>query len=586
MQRYLKHREQEYDDYYENEDYEEEVQGQDEEPPYDLPWLTKAGLIAAPGIPLAIIELLAHGGATPVALTGFGLAFLSFKASPWLVERLGKNERVLLALSQRDDLRIKLDALTNGHFTNQILTLQEQRPELFDDQYLEEPYQSRQKHEQYQGETKGDNYNDQAEAEMREMEALQPRKQAKERMSIARICRHIERNSYILFFGSSLTREYQAVGVSFWRQHIKIIGTSQRGKSSMAAIILTIIAATHDSRSVQFALLDQENITSRLFADLPHVATWRGVKLHAQNAEQVVDSLSDLVDMMEYRYTLPTAERKALPLVLMYLEEFLDLKNELKQQIKLFAGEGLKAKRDRATKQYAQFMLAINRLALRGLKANMQFLLCAHTDYADEDFRDALSQFGIGLSFCAKPTAAQAAGFTEYDLLSSNSKQDQAGTAVIEAPGVADLLLAPTFDLDACLIDLESRQARQWNVQNVGRLAARPTPETPRSFNDEAKKSGRPDAQMNAHPGDFEQDEALAGSNVRTFPQRGATALADQPDATSDARSQKRIPTDEIQAFVSAYRACRNQDKALATLSKGTDYRAHAREIIQALDLR
>ncbi|MGH2478492.1 MAG: FtsK/SpoIIIE domain-containing protein, partial [Ktedonobacteraceae bacterium] len=495
-------RKQKYEQEYDYEDYQEYEEDQDEEADpqsFDLPLLSKAGIIAAPGIPLAAIELLAHGGVTSVALTGFGLAFLAMKGSPWLIEKMGENTRLLLALSTRDDLRQRLDAFSNGHFTRQIEKLQAERPDLFDEQYLEEPY-----------------WNDQDQAapldEEDEIDSLQAdlmrsgeqyddeqeyAEQILERLSIDVICQHIERNSYTIYLGRSMTKgDGPALPVNFYKQHIKIIGTSQRGKSSMAAIIITIITATHDPACVQLALLDQENITARLFAHLPHLASWRGVKLHAQTPEQVTAYLGYLVDMMDYRYTLPTAERKALPLVLMYLEEFLDLKNDLRLQIKLFAGSGMKQEREEATKRYAQFMMAINKLALRGLKARMQFLLCAHTDYADEDFRDALSQFGICLSFCAKPTAAQAAGFTDYGLLSFNAKEDQAGTAVIEAPGVTDLLLAPDYDIDAHLIDLENRQAQLWNVR---RPAANQTPETPRYSNREAQYAWRPDIQTPSH---------------------------------------------------------------------------------------
>lgn len=92
-----------------------EQENQEQEKPFDLPLLTKAGIIAAPGLPIGLIEMLAHGGPTPIALTGFVLTLIAAK-SPWLIEKAGENERILLALSTRLDLLARLDTFTNGYF--------------------------------------------------------------------------------------------------------------------------------------------------------------------------------------------------------------------------------------------------------------------------------------------------------------------------------------------------------------------------------------------------------------------------------------------------------------------------------------
>lgn len=123
------------------ESYAQEQEEQEQHKPFDLPLRTKAGIIAVPGLPLAGIELLAHGGATPVALTGFALALLAAK-SPWLIEKAGGNERILRAVAERPDLCAKLDALSNGHFSQQIAKLRQARPDLFSSLEPKEAYET------------------------------------------------------------------------------------------------------------------------------------------------------------------------------------------------------------------------------------------------------------------------------------------------------------------------------------------------------------------------------------------------------------------------------------------------------------
>ena len=94
-----------------------------------------------------------------------------------------------------------------------------------------------------------------------------------ERITIDQMVRHTTRNSYEVYIGRSLTRPgNKAVKINFYKRHIKLIGASQHGKSSMAASLLEAIIRTHDNEHVLLALLDLENKTSRLFADAPHIA--------------------------------------------------------------------------------------------------------------------------------------------------------------------------------------------------------------------------------------------------------------------------------------------------------------------------
>lgn len=296
------------------------------------------------------------------------------------------------------------------------------------------------------------------------------------RVTIEEICAHIQRNSYTVYVGRSLTEEGNpAVLLNWYKQHIEIIGVTQRGKSSMAAAFMDAVTRTHDPDHLQLALLDRENQTSTLFAHLPHVMTWRGTKLHARTPEEVVEQLELIVEIMEYRYTLPAQERANLPVLLVYLEEFLALKKELKLAIATLKDTKDDQKLAEATRRYAQLVQAVNKIALRGLKARVQFLLCAQVDYADKEFREAFAMFGIRFSFGVDPDAARATGFTANELLAQNAKSKQFGEAVIEAPGTKDLLWAPDFPLEQRIIELEARSAHQWSDQ----LLASRIPETP-----------------------------------------------------------------------------------------------------------
>lgn len=269
------------------------------------------------------------------------------------------------------------------------------------------------------------------------------------RISMQQALRHTPRNSYEVYLGRSLTRpRYPALKINFFKRHIKIIGASQYGKSSMAAFILEAIIRTHDPERVVIALLDLEHKTSRLFAAVPHLAelvTQAGaVVLHARNEQEVLSHLQQIVALIKYRYTLPESELDRLPLLIVYLEEFIDLKDSFKRRVGQARREEEKAQ---AQREYDLLVYCIKHIARRGLKAHVQFLLCAQVDYRDDDLQEALVNVTSGLAFCLRPTAAQAAGFYRADLIKRNAIDNQVGTAVVEMPEHKDLVLAPQYDL-------------------------------------------------------------------------------------------------------------------------------------------
>ncbi len=282
------------------------------------------------------------------------------------------------------------------------------------------------------------------------------------RLTIDQIVRHIEPNSYKIYIGRSLTRPGNpAIPISFYKRHIKIIGASQYGKSSMAAALLEIVTCTHDQEHVLVALLDLEDQTSKLFATLPHrvqvIIDGKPVVLHARNPEQVLEYLGYLIQVMEYRYTLSKTEVLQEPIILVYLEEFIALKDYFKSRIDAVR----KDEKEQAKRDYADLVFRIKELARRGLKARVQLLMCAQCDYRDDDLQEALINVTAGMYFCVRVTAAQAAGFYQTELLARNAKEDKKGQAVVEMPDCKDLVLAPEYDLEQRLIALEKAELAQ-----------------------------------------------------------------------------------------------------------------------------
>jgi hypothetical protein len=282
------------------------------------------------------------------------------------------------------------------------------------------------------------------------------------RITIEQAVAHTDRNSYEVYVGRSLTDDGvgRARRVSFRDRHMKYIGASQRGKSSLVAALLTMIAATHDPLHVQFAILDLENLTGRLFADVPHIKRLRvsgtEVRLHATDPDQVLEYLVYLVKFMEYRYQLEPNALAQQPILIVSIEEFLRLRRMFKARV---ASASPGRARDAAQRAYSALIEGIDALAARGLKARICLWLCAQVDYADPDLREALANVTDGMAFGLKPTAAQAAGFYESEMIATNARQKRAGQCVVETADVRDLVLAVEFDLAARLRALDAVQA-------------------------------------------------------------------------------------------------------------------------------
>jgi hypothetical protein len=300
------------------------------------------------------------------------------------------------------------------------------------------------------------------------------------------IIRNTPPDDFRICIGRSLTKKGNPpIWINFYGQHLKLIGASQYGKSSMAACILYLITRTHAPSSVLIALLDMEYKTSKLFTDCQHLAevniAGKWVTLHAKNREQVLEHLGHVVTLMEGRYTLTEEEVEQEPILLVYLEEFLALKDYFKRLIDSLSGEAKEA----AKKDYAQLVFSVSEIARRGLKVKVQLLMCAQVDYRDDDFQEALVNITGGMSFCVRASAAQAAGFVRADLLKRNVEDDKKGQAVTETPDCKDLVLAPEYDLKKKLLALEKQRQAQNPTATKGQRPKMVAPANTHKFNDQ-----------------------------------------------------------------------------------------------------
>lgn len=261
----------------------------------------------------------------------------------------------------------------------------------------------------------------------------------------------VERNSFQLPFGNSL-KENGVPIVDIDSSHILIIGSSQKGKSCFAAALIDLVTKTHDPDTMVIALLDLENKTSKLFEGMDHLAVLnvgrKEVELHARNPVQVAEYLHYIRNEMDRRYSLPESEQEKQPHILVYIEEFLDLKRH----------------RDLGKNLQAQLLDDLNSLAIRGLKAFIHLMACAQVDYADEDLKPFNNNFGINVSFAVKPSAARAAGFVCSELLNSNWENKQQGQCVVEATGCTDLVQAPDYDVKVRLKELSGKNSDRTQV--------------------------------------------------------------------------------------------------------------------------
>jgi len=362
----------------------------------------------------------------------------------------------------------------------------------------------------------------------------------------------VERNSFEVPIGESLI-ENGTVIVSIEDVHVKIIGSSRKGKSCLAAAIIDMLTQTHDPHVLKVALLDLENKTSKIFAQLgEHIAvvpTSTGrVVMHARNAKDSANYLHHIRNEMDRRYALPEHEQEMQPHILVYIEEFLSLKKH------------------RDLDKYDREILVddLNELAIRGLKVLIHLMVCAQVDYADEDLQAFSNNFGLNMSFAVRPQAAMAAGFVCSDLLASNWRTKEPGQCVVEGTGCNDLVAAPDYDVKAKLKMLSN--------------ASQPSIERP----------FRPDTAYVESQFLTRIDEALEDGEdtVELGELYASDFVLDPPVETADTASIRRLPKDKADQFDVAYRIIGNIDESLKFIGVGTRYRAHARQIIAERDLK
>jgi hypothetical protein len=216
--------------------------------------------------------------------------------------------------------------------------------------------------------------------------------------------------------------------------HLKIIGSSGFGKSCLAGALLDQATTLNTPDLLQIALLDLEHKTSRLFENLPHVASvrigQRLLSLVATDPDEVALHFGYLKKELDRRARLPEDDLDREPVLLIYVEEMLSLQYEVDP------------------KMLDQMLAHLAVLAVRGRKYRMFFLCCAQTDYSTEELRTAQKMFRFRAAGGIDVTAARAAGFMNTQLIKENFQTCEPGQGlfVVEFPAFSDIVLAPRYD--------------------------------------------------------------------------------------------------------------------------------------------
>jgi hypothetical protein len=420
-----------------------------------------------------------------------------------------------------------------------------------------------------------------------------------EQPTVEEIVAQIPRNSYKIGLGRSISTG-ELLFVNMLKKHIKVIGASQMGKSSMSGALMRIMAETHDPSHLQIALLDLENMTCHLFENLPHVAVHhvdgRDIPLIARSHEEVLQYLGYLIDILNYRYTLSKRQVKLLPLIVVYLEEMLALKDYFKSR--------MNAKIEGAKEDYANLTFCIKEIARRGLKVRIQFLACAQCDYRDEDLVEAWINIKNGLSFSVKVTAAQAAGFMQTDLLQQNSEDSEPGQFVCEMSEVNDLGLAPWFDLEQLLIEWEEEQERleegsieyrkpyliaangrsvdfqdKEDREDLGQSHQMVVEQIPQDF-----WEGEVSEEVTVGTGQGLDRSEVSRTNGNNMLGERLPGAASQTSQTSDDGKYKFSESEKV-LVVELYKAYKNIDRVLGHMKRGARWHKHASETLKEAGL-
>jgi hypothetical protein len=249
--------------------------------------------------------------------------------------------------------------------------------------------------------------------------------------------RQVQPNSFQICLGRDSKAKDEYLIEDLQGNHVLLIGGTRKGKSCQASQIIDQMTTTHDREHLLISLLDLEDQNCNLFAHLSHVAriqmpNGKLIKSIARSVDEVAAHIGYLVDLMDSRYELSPKERAQLPKILVYIEEFVELKRRLKSKPKVLS----------------QMADDFTSLATRGIKAGIHLMVCAQASYSQEEFREAMGQLiGINMAFCAIPTLARAASFQNNELLKENYLAKKPGQFAIESTMYTTIGIAPDYDV-------------------------------------------------------------------------------------------------------------------------------------------
>jgi hypothetical protein len=266
-------------------------------------------------------------------------------------------------------------------------------------------------------------------AKMQEQAQL-PQRREPTQPQLRTIVEELHKNAWELVFGSA-TETGQLLKTTLPQAvHIQLLGASGQGKSREAQSILAQLSAKNDAEHLRLAFIDCEGETTAPFHRLPHVSHL------AEDEREAAKVLAALCQELYRRDNLAATNKAllaALPVLLLFVEEFLNLRRTMREDLK-----------EQALEDYTT-------LALRGRKRGMFLFAIGQTAYTEKAIRDAQLQFLSSMAFAIKPSAARSAGFTNTELLNKLYEEKRPGQFLLERPQGDDLVLAPY--VDAAVVD-------------------------------------------------------------------------------------------------------------------------------------
>jgi hypothetical protein len=266
---------------------------------------------------------------------------------------------------------------------------------------------------------------------------------------------------------------------------------------------------------------------------------------------------------------------RAKDTILAIMDEFNSIADEMDPELTIVVHEG----------QPLNFAQTLALLEREGRKYGLHFMLIGHK-WARQDIGGENAVRTNATTYLCHRLNDE----TQANLLLGSG----GGKKILTLPVGAYWITGPTWNAEPAKIHTPMISANDLPVILLvrGRLAERETIPpgfrrgTPQREPTQEHFSERNDEHIiDADTGDHEAIRDRT-DNVIPFAKTQEDEPVEATQSTSSERKKYLLTTEDIDRFITAYRAIGNIDKALAAIGKGTHFREHARRIIQVYGLR